>query len=97
MEQQKKPALTLDMKKQRIRIHKQTLHQLGDPDHIQLLVNPNQKGIILKACNESALLAHKITYKKDVDCELYSKELLRQLKIVEKSLEESMCDLGQVT
>ena len=35
-----KPVLCIDLKKNRIRIHKLTLHMLGDPEYIQLLVNP---------------------------------------------------------
>ncbi len=34
--------LCIDLKKNRIRIHRQTLHLLGDPDYIQLLVNPSK-------------------------------------------------------
>lgn len=34
------PILCIDLKKNRIRIHKHTLHMLGDPEYIQLLVNP---------------------------------------------------------
>lgn len=37
-------VLLIDMKKYRIRIRKQTLHQLGDPSYIQLLINPGEHG-----------------------------------------------------
>ena len=86
----KKIALTLDMKKQRIRIHKHTLHQLGDPDYIQLLVNPEQKSIVLKACPEGSFFAHRVICKKDADCELYSKEFLQQLKTVDNGLKKDV-------
>ena len=90
--------MTLDMKKQRIRIHKQTLYMLGSPDYVQLLVNPGQKTIVLLACQKEALQAHKVTLKKDTDCELYSKELLRQLQIIDWHLEQDASYLiyGQI-
>ena len=40
-----KPVLCIDLKKNRIRIHKLTLHMLGDPEYIQLLVNPQDSMI----------------------------------------------------
>ena len=82
MESIQGPVISLDMKKKRIRIHKQTLHQLNDPCYLQLLVNPDKKTIALKACNKHSHLAHKINSKADVDCEFYSKELLFQLQNV---------------
>ena len=95
---QKKAALTLDMKKQRIRIHKQTLHMLGNPEYVQLLVNPHQKSIVLLVCPKEAFQAHKVAHKKDTDCELYSKELLRQLQLIDRHLEQDTCYLiyGQI-
>ena len=95
---QKRAALTLDMKKQRIRIHKQTLHILGNPEYVQLLVNPYQKSIVLLVCPKEAFQAHKVTPKKDTDCELYSKELLRQLQIIDRHLEQDTSYLiyGQI-
>ncbi len=95
---QKRAALTLDMKKQRIRIHKQTLHILGNPEYVQLLVNPYQKSIVLLVCPKEAFQAHKVTPKKDTDCELYSKELLRQLQLIDRHLEQDTSYLiyGQI-
>ena len=86
------------MKKQRIRIHKQTLHILGNPEYVQLLVNPYQKSIVLLVCPKEAFQAHKVTPKKDTDCELYSKELLRQLQIIDRHLEQDTSYLiyGQI-
>ena len=43
-----KPVLCIDLKKNRIRIHKLTLHMLGDPEYIQLLVNPQDSMIAIK-------------------------------------------------
>ena len=43
-----KPVLCIDLKKNRIRIHKLTLHMLGDPEYIQLLVNPQDSMIAIR-------------------------------------------------
>ena len=40
-------SIALDMKKNRIRIHKPTVHMLGDPKLIQLL-QPVKKGRIMR-------------------------------------------------
>ena len=82
--------LTLDMKKQRIRIFKQTLHELGDPGYIQLLVNPEQKTIVIKACKEDAFLSHRMKVEKDCDCELYSTQLMHHLRLLDDHLEEAI-------
>lgn len=34
------PVIVIDSKSGRIRIHRNTLHLLGDPEYIQLLINP---------------------------------------------------------
>lgn len=37
-----KPSLLVDIKKNRIRIHKNTLHALGNPCFVVLIVNPDE-------------------------------------------------------
>ena len=41
------PILSIDLKKSLIRVHRNTLRLLGDPDYIQLLINPNAKMLSL--------------------------------------------------
>ncbi len=43
--------LSIDMKKSRIRLHKSTLHMLGDPPYVQLLVNPSSGIVAIRAVN----------------------------------------------
>lgn len=44
------PAVILvDLKKSRIRIRRSTLHQLGDPEYIQLLVDPKDRMVAVRA------------------------------------------------
>lgn len=42
------PILSIDLKKSLIRIHRNTLRLLGDPDYIQLLINPNSKAGVIQ-------------------------------------------------
>ena len=84
--EQKRPVIAMDLKKGRIRIHKQTLHLLNDPCYIQFLVNPDRKTIVIKVCGKEAPLAHRIRYKASVDCDFYSKELLHRLRSVSEDL-----------
>ena len=39
--------LVIDAKKNRLRIYKTTLHELGDPKYIQLLVDPDQRNLVI--------------------------------------------------
>lgn len=41
--------ISIDIKKYRIRFHKSTLHALGDPPYVQLLVNPTAGIVALRA------------------------------------------------
>ena len=54
------PLICIDFKKNRIRIHRNTLRQIGNPEYIQLLVNPEQKMIGIKASCAEDKLAHKV-------------------------------------
>lgn len=85
------PLICIDFKKNRIRIHRNTLRQIGNPEYIQLLVNPDQKMIGIKASCAEDKLAHKV---KDYfvingnSYELYSRELLYSLSQLNLSWEK---------
>ena len=85
-----KPLICIDFKKNRIRIHRNTLRQIGNPEYIQLLVNPDQKIIGIKASCAEDKLAHKINeyfILTGNSYELYSRELLHLLSKVNLSWE----------
>jgi len=78
------PAIVVDCKNSRIRIHRQTLHLLGDPDYIQLMVNP-ELGTLAISPSERIKTAHAVRWEKLSGrkcCELYSKPLVHQLKSI---------------
>lgn len=68
-----KPSISINISDSVLMIHKNTLRILGTPEYIQILVNPNDKSIVLCCSAESDHLAHyvkreiftvgKITYK----------------------------------
>ena len=75
-----RPSIVVDMKKNRIRIHQKTLHALGDPGFLVLIINPEEHTIGIKCSTLDNKLAHRIrksTIKKE--CELYSKSLMSAL------------------
>ena len=90
MKSDRKPVICFDFKtKNRIRVHKVTMHLLGDPDFIQILVNPMSKTIAIRkgSSNDplSIRLKRNMTNK---DCyEFFSKELLSSFKMVFDKLE----------
>ena len=63
------------------------MHLLEDPEYIDLLVNPDQKILAVRASESSYPFSHKIIYDSQQDHELYSKVLLRQLRILHPELE----------
>ena len=79
------PTISISLRKPSIRIYKETLHLLGDPSHILLLVNPTERSIIISPSDGSDKTAHNVAkyLKKNVKSpELYSTPLIRKLKML---------------
>lgn len=55
-----KPTISINVKNSLIMIHKNTLRLLGNPEYIQILVNPAEKTIVLCRSFESDHLAHHV-------------------------------------
>lgn len=75
-----RPSILIDMRKSRIRIHKQTLHAIGDPEFVTLIINPDEHTLGIKSSIVDDKLAHRVrknTIKKEF--ELYSKSLITAL------------------
>ncbi len=77
-------AILIDMKKCRIRIHKTTLKNMGKPEYIQLLVNPDNRRIAICSADKNTSQVHRIVWSRIVDnsFELYSKYLIEKLNEV---------------
>ena len=65
------PTLCIDLKKNRIRIHKCTLHLLGNPEYIQILVNPDRHMLALRKSKRTDHAAHRIIIS-SLNCLLYT-------------------------
>lgn len=83
------PAITLDLKKQRIRIHSNTLQLLNNPAYIDLLVNPDRRILAVRASKKGYPFSHKIIYSPQQDHELYSKVLLKQLRLLHPGMKSN--------
>lgn len=74
-----KISMLVDLKKYRLRIHRSALHMLGDPEYIQLLVNPSDMVVAIQSRDVPGSQTCKINWKKlkssDCSCELYSRLL----------------------
>lgn len=79
-----KPAILVDLKKSRIRIHKNTLHAIGNPDYVLLMVNPEERTLAVLGSDCSDPRAHKITLTavNQKSIELYSRSLVRNLRFL---------------
>lgn len=76
------PVILVDLAKRRIRIHKRTLHFLGDPEYILLLVNPDEKTLGVIGCEKDEKSSHHIPKNrfKSNSYELYSTSLIYSLR-----------------
>lgn len=88
--------LSVDMKKYRIRIHKATLHMLGDPPYIQLLVNPSSSIVALKSVarstsNDQTHRVPKKTLRSSNSVEIYSKTFIDKLIEIVPDLRDGNC------
>ena len=84
--------ITVDLKKYRIRLHKSTLHLLGDPPYVQLLINPTAGVVAVKALsrNASGDSTHRISRKQLLSSnsvEIYSMSFIEKLMQVVPGLQ----------
>ena len=79
------PVIAIDIKNYRIRIHKNTLHSIGNPKYILLLVNPEEHTIAIICSDRSDPKAHRV----NKASELYSKSLVSSLLDVCKDWQEN--------
>ncbi len=77
-------ALSLDLRKNRIRFHKSMLHLLGDPPYVQLLIDPDTMLVAVKALSRATAgdQSHKVSKKSllsDNSVEIYSLSLVSRI------------------
>jgi len=76
-----RPAVVVDLKKDRIRIHKNTIHAIGAPDYILLLVNPETRTLAIVRSNRYHPRAFPLSTASSSNntLELYSRSLVKSL------------------
>ena len=75
-------SMTFDMRKYRIRVFKEALHQIGNPSYIQLLVNPKAMVVAIRATTQTDDQAHKVSKElmaSDNSVEIYSRLFIEKL------------------
>ena len=79
------PVLLIDFKKKRLRLHKNTLTLMGNPEFIQFLVNPDKQTLIITPSDPEDKLSHRIKWSLIADgqsCDFHSKHLVETLQIM---------------
>lgn len=76
--------IVIDVKKFRLRIYKSTLHELGDPMYIQLLVNPTKMHLVIvpvdkKQSGDQTLIIGTNLNRSGQSCEVYSMVFISKL------------------
>lgn len=78
-------SISVDIKKNRIRVFKNTLNVLERPQYIQLLINPHNRVLALRAVDSNISEAHRVLLSQlnsDHPFEMYSTSLIRKLKVL---------------
>jgi len=76
--------ISIDLKKFRIRVHKESLHLIGDPKYIQFLVNIDSRLVAIRAVEKEQvdLQTHKVDQTRmesDFSFEIYSRPFVERL------------------
>jgi hypothetical protein len=76
--------ISIDLKKFRIRVHKESLHLIGDPKYIQFLVNIDSRLVAIRAVEKEQvdLQTHKVDQTRmesDFSFEIYSRPFIERL------------------
>lgn len=79
---QRQVTIAVDLKKYRIRIHRNTLALLGTPKYIQLLVSPSSKMMAIQGVDTRTRFTHRVNLsalRPDNSYEIYSSLFVSQL------------------
>jgi len=75
-----KPLIRIDLRKNRIVLTKKSLRDIGSPDYIILLVDPEERTLSIMKSDINVRQAHRIRKTDSTEVELYSKGLLEALR-----------------
>ena len=77
------PRISFGYRRNRIRIHMSTLHLLGDPEFIHLLINPEEQTVMITPAEGYEFLSHHVrAYRQGTkhECEICSMDLLQRIR-----------------
>lgn len=83
-------SISVDLKKHRLRIHRNTLNALSVPKYVQLMINPKEMVIAICGSDRAMLESHKVNLSQlgaENSYELYSKTLINELKAIVPNLD----------
>lgn len=72
--------IVVDLRRDRIRIHKKTLHALGDPSYVSLIINPDEYSLCIQCSSANDKTAHHMQQRfmnSKTSYELHSKSLVQ--------------------
>lgn len=87
-----KPGISFNLRKNLIRIHKDTLYSIGNPYYVLLLVNPSERTIAVQPTDSSDIRAHHISKSSIINgksFEIYSMSLIQNLRELCTNWEDS--------
>ncbi|GHV00122.1 hypothetical protein FACS1894211_06790 [Clostridia bacterium] len=82
----KQPTVLIDFKKNRVVISRKTLQIIGNPRHILLLVNPEERHFVVLQGDSADKRAHRIPYRKT--------ERQREVEINSKSFMQTLISIS---
>lgn len=85
--------VSIDFKRSRVRLYKESLHLIGDPKYIQLMVNVDQRLVAIRGIDRDTRgsHAHKINHAKfnsEMCFEIYSQSFVAKLRSAFDGFEE---------
>lgn len=85
--------VSIDFKRSRVRLYKESLHLIGDPKYIQLMVNVEQRLVAIRGIDRDTRgsHAHKINHAKfnsEMCFEIYSQSFVTKLRSAFDGFEE---------
>jgi len=88
-------TILLDLKKNRISITRKTLHEIGNPVYILLLVKPEERTLVISHGDSADRRAHRIPplkpdEKRKRGIELYSKSLMASIVSISGGLWDNL-------
>ncbi|MBR2883597.1 MAG: hypothetical protein IKB93_02285 [Clostridia bacterium] len=84
-------SISVDLKKYRLRIHRNTLNALSVPKYVQLMINPEEMSLAICGTDKALAESHKVSLSQlnaEISYELYSKKLMTELCAIVPNLDK---------